>query len=151
MVNSQAEYNEQNSNTKQKRFRRKSSLFFNSYFGLNKTMFFEIVIVLYLFVLSEKSSFWKTAIIHFVGGREGGSNYVDIIIREVLLNDDAWLQKGEEDEKSREKWLRNMWMLPYLIYKVTYFLIYFKSEPKNQRVNITLSLYVTEEYLSIKR
>ena len=60
-----------------------------SHFGLNKMLFFGIVFVLYLFELSEKPGFWKTAIIHFVrgrggGGREGGkggggSHYVDII------------------------------------------------------------------------
>ena len=71
MVHSQAKYIEQNSNTKQKRFRRAAFLFFNSYFGLNKMLFFGIVFVLYFFELSEKSGFWKTAIIHLVRGKGG--------------------------------------------------------------------------------
>ena len=80
MVHSQAEYIEQNSNTKRKRFRRAASLFLKSYFGINKMLFFRIVFVLYFFELSEKSGFWKTTIIHFV--REGGvgSHYAGIII-----------------------------------------------------------------------
>ena len=66
-----------------------------SYFGLNKMLSFGIVFVLYFFELSEKSGFWKTAIIHFVRGRErgGGGGFgahdVDIIIGGGLLNDDA--------------------------------------------------------------
>ena len=52
---SQAEYMEQNSNTKRKRFRRAASLFLKSY--LNKMLFFGIVFVLYFFDLSEKSGF----------------------------------------------------------------------------------------------
>ena len=89
MIHCQAEYIEQNSNAKRKRFRKAASLFLKSYFGLNKMLFFGIVFVLYFFELSEKSGFWKTAIKHFVRGRGGGSCYADIIIAEGLLNDDA--------------------------------------------------------------
>ena len=38
----------------------------------------------------------------------------------------------------------------YLFSLETYLFIYLKSEPNKQRVNITLSLQLTEEYLSIK-
>ena len=55
LVHSQAEYIEQDSNSKQKRFRRAASLFLKSYFVLNKMLFFGIVFVLYFFELSEKS------------------------------------------------------------------------------------------------
>ena len=44
---------------------------------------------LYFFELSEKSGFWKTAIIYFVRGRGVGSRNVDIIIGGGLLNDNA--------------------------------------------------------------
>ena len=51
-----------------------------SYFGLNKMLFFGIVFVLYFLELSEKSGFWKTAIIHIFRGREGASHDVNLII-----------------------------------------------------------------------
>ena len=44
----------------------------------------------------------------------GGSHDVDIIIGGELLNDDAWLQRGEGCQKSVKKWLRNMWTLPFV-------------------------------------
>ena len=51
-------------------------------------LFFGIIYVLYFFETLEKSWFWKTAIIHFVRGKEG-SHDVDMIIGGGLLNNDT--------------------------------------------------------------
>ena len=61
MVHSQAEYIEQNSNTKRKQFRRVAFWFKQDAVLRNRFRFA-------FFELSEKSGFWKTAIIHFVRG-----------------------------------------------------------------------------------
>ena len=58
MVHSQAEYIEQNRNTKQKQFQRAVSLLLKSHFALNKMLFFGIVFVLYFLKLSKKSDFF---------------------------------------------------------------------------------------------